>query len=390
MKKKMLIWESAAFVSGGQRMTLLIIDDLRDQYDIMVIVPEEGELTRELRMRNLSYVLAAPQRMDKGHKSLVSMLEYMKMSIISTRVGYKVAQHFKPSVIYAPGPAALPWAAFVGADLRIPVLWHLHHLFEDGKTLKLLNISAKLPKRMAVIAVSQAVAEQISVNSPVHVFYNPVDCDLYANGDLTIALDQLRQIDSDAANRLIIDRDSIVVGCIGLIQPSKRQHAVIDLAKKLGRNESDHFEFLLVGKALEDSLDYAEQITKNASEVAGGAHVTLVGYHSDINNWLKLMDAIIISSVEGFPLVGLEAMAAGVPLLCIDEGGAAELVRMSGAGLLFSREEAEDEIREKILRLTSDSRFSANATAFAKKMSVQSYTERINELVALLIDGVAE
>lgn len=84
------------------------------------------------------------------------------------------------------GRAALPWSAVCGTLFHKPVIWHLHHIFLDGATKKLLNICSNWKSVQKIIAVSNCVGNQIvdeGAHKKVEVIYNPVDVEKYANGD---------------------------------------------------------------------------------------------------------------------------------------------------------------------------------------------------------------
>ncbi len=66
--------------------------------------------------------------------------------------------------------------------------------------------------------------------------------------------------------------------------------------------------------------------------------------HSELYGILAELDAVVVPSIwhENLPTVGLNAIAAGVPLLVSDVGGLLELVDDYDCGLSFRRGDAED------------------------------------------------
>ena len=80
--------------------------------------------------------------------------------------------------------------------MRKPVIWHLHHIFLDEATKKLLNICGKLKCVRTIIAVSNCVGDQIvseKAHRKVKVLYNPVDIEKYANGNADNVLAEVEQ-----------------------------------------------------------------------------------------------------------------------------------------------------------------------------------------------------
>ena len=66
-------------------------------------------------------------------------------------------------------------------------------------------------------------------------------------------------------------------------------------------------------------------------------HVIFLGRRNDIPDLLKMIDILIIpSAFEGFPLAGLAAAAAGVPVIACDAAGAEEFIRVSRDGVTFA------------------------------------------------------
>lgn len=105
-----------------------------------------------------------------------------------------VIRKLKPDILYAPGPAALPWSAVCGTLSHKPVIWHLHHIFLDGATKKLLNMCGNWKSVREIIAVSNCVGDQIvnpDAHKKVRVLYNPVDVEKYANGDSSKIINEL-------------------------------------------------------------------------------------------------------------------------------------------------------------------------------------------------------
>lgn len=184
--KKILIWETLSTVSGGQKMTLTVLDILADKFEFCCLIPAEGMMSKELKERNIQYVLMGDQTLPTGVKGKRVFFRYGVMSIKNIWKSLGVIRKYKPDLLYAPGPAALPWSAVCGILSRKPVIWHLHHIFLDNATRKLLNICGNWKSVRAIIAVSNCVGDQIVsgiARKKVKVIYNPVDVEKYANGD---------------------------------------------------------------------------------------------------------------------------------------------------------------------------------------------------------------
>lgn len=195
-KKRLLVWETLGTISGGQKMTLTVLDMLKDEYEPLCLIPTEGMLTDELEKRGIPYILMGDQTLPTGVKGKQVVVRYGRMSLKNICKSLRVVWKYKPDILYCPGPAALPWSAICGSITRKPVIWHLHHIFLDSATKKLLNICGKWKSVRRIIAVSNCVGDQIvsdKVHRKVEVLYNPVDVQKYANGNADRILSEVEQ-----------------------------------------------------------------------------------------------------------------------------------------------------------------------------------------------------
>lgn len=80
-KKKVLVWETLATVSGGQKMTLTVMDMLSDKFEFCCLIPAEGMMSEELKKRNIPYVLMGDQTLPTGVKGKQVIFRYGWMSV---------------------------------------------------------------------------------------------------------------------------------------------------------------------------------------------------------------------------------------------------------------------------------------------------------------------
>lgn len=195
-KKKVLVWETLATVSGGQKMTLAVMEMLAQEYTFCCLTPAEGMLSAELKKRGIPYRLMGDQTLPAGVKGKRGIARYGWLSVVNIRKSMAAIQAYQPDLLYAPGPAALPWSAVCGALSGRPVIWHLHHVFLDGAARKLLNLCGGWKTVKQIIAVSHCVGDQIThpkARRKVKVLYNPVDLKKYAGGDAARIRAELEQ-----------------------------------------------------------------------------------------------------------------------------------------------------------------------------------------------------
>ena len=369
---KVLIWETSHLIGGGQQMSLVIANILREKYHVEFLIPKTGPLSNRLNKENISYRCLGNQILSLGVKKKTDIFKYCWMSIKSI---FKFLRSYcinKPDIIYVPGPAALPWGAICGMLIRRPVVWHLHHLFEDGGTKKLLNILSNLSSIRTIIGVSDCVRDQltsIKIKHKLITMYNPIDRSKYKNGKAKKIFEEVS----------LTPGQQILIGHVGIIQEAKRQEFVIRVvAEILKRGYSVHA--LLVGSARTETMDYEQALHKLVKDLDLEEYIHFMGQRQDVADILAAVDVVIIPSIEGLSLVGLEALAAGKPIVSSEAGGSRELVEKSKAGIYFSSSndviKAADAII-KILRPEIKQELYNNSIRFTEQQSYEKYQKFI-------------
>jgi glycosyltransferase involved in cell wall biosynthesis len=83
-------------------------------------------------------------------------------------------------------------------------------------------------------------------------------------------------------------------------------------------------------------------------------NVRFLGFRSDPRALIELLDVLVVPSLtEGAPLVVLEAMAAGVPIVASAVGGIPDQIRHEGEGLLVPPGDPEA-LGDAVLKLLRD------------------------------------
>lgn len=356
-------------------MTLTVIDMMREEYDFCCLIPQEGRLSDELTKRGIPYILMGDQTLPTGVKGKQVIFRYGWMSLKNIAKSLKAIRSFKPEMLYCPGPAALPWSAVCGSLTHKPVIWHLHHIFLDGATKKLLNMCGKWKTVKKIIAVSNCVGDQITNESAykkVEVLYNPVDYERYSTGDAKTVKSELEE-----KVGFSLDESKTIIGHIALIQRSKRQDFVLDVIaglKKQGLKPVGIF----AGEARES--EYLEEVKQKATSLGIYDQVVFLGRRNDVPDLLNLIDVLMIpSAFEGFPLAGLEAASAGVPVAACNVAGAEEFIRVSGDGECFEENDVQNAINainqilaNKGVMIKEGKKFASNLTEIKYKRKISA------------------
>lgn len=129
------------------------------------------------------------------------------------------------------------------------------------------------------------------------------------------------------------------VAFVGRLVPVKRPDIFIEMARRLLLRDSEigevNFYVFGDGPLLSDMRHLANdyRITK---------HVKFLGHSEDIYQLLKGMDVVVLcSDGEGLPMVLLESMVLGVPIVAHAVGAIPDLLAHGGAGTLVTKHDPE-------------------------------------------------
>jgi glycosyltransferase involved in cell wall biosynthesis len=131
-----------------------------------------------------------------------------------------------------------------------------------------------------------------------------------------------------------IPPEARVLGSVGRFAPEKDYPLLVRATAPL---LGPRTRLLIVGDGSEMTAVRAEVAAHNVE-----AFVSLTGARDDVPRYLAAMDVFVLSSrMEGMPLVVLEAMAAGLPVVASAVGGLPKLIQDGQTGFLVPPQDAE-------------------------------------------------
>ena len=129
------------------------------------------------------------------------------------------------------------------------------------------------------------------------------------------------------------DKSDWTLGVIALFRPRKGLEVLLESLALL-RNRGLPVRLRAVGSF--ETQDYENRIRHLAGQLNLDSAIDWVGFASDIDGELAQMDLFVLPSLfgEGLPMVVLEAMSAGLPVVATAVSGVPEAVRDGVEGLL--------------------------------------------------------
>lgn len=157
------------------------------------------------------------------------------------------------------------------------------------------------------------------------------------------------------------------LGFIGRLSFEKGPDLFLDTVIPLLK-ENKNIQALILG----DGPEY-QQIENKIKQHGLTQRIKLLGYQENISDWLVQLSILVISSrTEGTPMVLLEAMQAGVPVVAFAVGGIPDVIAHNQQGLLAEALNT-DELRQNILHILEDPKLSTLLANNAKQRQLSHY-----------------
>jgi glycosyltransferase involved in cell wall biosynthesis len=208
---------------------------------------------------------------------------------------------------------------------RRPIVWHMRDLpSKRGDARNLLDRLFKIVKP-GIIAISQAVADDLSppFAARTRVVYNGIDLDAFDARKLAVS-----DLPPAEAGTLI--------GTISHLIPWKGQDVFLYAAAQLLRRHPEA-RFLIVGDPIFQFRQERERLEGIARYLGISDRVVFAGHREDVPAVLASLDIFALPSLyEPFGRVLIEAMAASRPIVASRAGGVPEIVLDGQTGILVT------------------------------------------------------
>jgi glycosyltransferase involved in cell wall biosynthesis len=150
-------------------------------------------------------------------------------------------------------------------------------------------------------------------------------------------------------NQLGIKTNELAVFFIGRLSEEKNPDVFLKVANKIISNRKENnIKFFIIGDGV-----MRPEIEKTISDI-NSPNIKYLGYQSEVARYLSAADIFVLpSSVEGFPLSILEAMAMKVAVISSDVGAVSEVLEKDVDGFIVTPGSV-NEIKDAILYLNND------------------------------------
>jgi len=339
-RRRILIAVHSAKLGGAERMALLEAEYLKARFELLLSVPEgpmrepfaeQGELVAWTETLPLWGASAARW----SRSCLRTLWDAAAMARLIRRREVELVLT-NSSVCVAPVLAA--------RLARVPVVVHARDVPKSRLAPLVMAVQGKLAS--TVIVITDGLVRYFRAGSRTRIARIP-------DGIVIPELAPIRQCSSFGS--------PLKLCLVGALDPRKGQDlAIAALAELRRRGQVASLE--LVGRELDE--DFARSLRAQADRLGVGDAVSFQGEVDGIGAHLQSADIVIAPSRgEWTPLVLMEALAHGKPVVAARVGGVSDVVHDHESGLLVAPE-SPTELANAIVELSRDP---AEAAAMARR-----------------------
>jgi len=350
--RRVLIAVSQFRPGGAERLVAHLAFGLQGRgHPVTLIVLEEtGPWAEELRTQGVAVIGLG----SRNARDLVALMRLRK--VLKTKTPDVINVHDRWSLPYV---RAARWRA--GGT---PVVFSAHGLMYGEPERAGLKFRWAMRGVSAMTAVSEEVCDR-------HARFFGWDgrVDIIPNA---VPDGRPPEVTRQAVCReLGLPADTFVFLAVGNARPEKAFENLVDAAARLPRTPGARPFTVLIAGALAESLYCRDLVARHEASGLGNA-VRFLGYRDDVPALLLAADAFVLSSrSEGLPMVVLEAMMAGLPVVATRVGGVPDAV--GDCGLLVEPERPEA-LAEAMQRLMDDPLLAADLGRRARERARREYS----------------
>jgi glycosyltransferase involved in cell wall biosynthesis len=307
-----------AFVShvgrrgGGAELTLaLVLERAPPEIQCVAIVFEDGEFADTLRALGLRVIVVPFSSALVNSKREAFLRPILEVPLGALRLA-KVLRDENVELVYTNSMKAHFIAGAAARLIRRPCVFSFHD-FHRGLALRSLRWAAWLFSRER-IACSAALADDMAVGRTA-VIYPALDIGAYRDLPSREA----------ALAKLGLPADLPVVALVGRINRWKGHDRFVRIAARV--NARVPARFVIVGAPVFRDADFVPELEALARENGLGERLRFITWLDDVRDvYAAAAVNTNCSTREPFGRTIAEAAAAGVPSVCFDDSGAAEMI----------------------------------------------------------------
>ena len=343
---KILFYNHTSQVSGAERVLLLLLARLRrDRFEPVLLCPAEGKLQSNARSIGV-HCESVDQLEARFTWRPARLLRYLASFVSVVRRVRARVNESRPELIHANSIRAGLVVSTATIGLGIPIIWHIHDLLPAHPLSTLVRLFVLLRPPVRIVAVSRASGNSLRGTLlrwfPVRVEVTTIHNAVHKHEDSEELRADLEAPRAPQTRTLALRKELRVraadplIGVVGSLIPGKGQLELIT-AFAVVLKRIPNAVLLIIGSAIFNRGDgYRERLTAEARALGIVDRVKFMEQRDDVPAIMRSLDLLVLNSKsEACPLVVLEGLACGVPVLSTAVGGVPELITHGENGWLI-------------------------------------------------------
>jgi glycosyltransferase involved in cell wall biosynthesis len=152
-----------------------------------------------------------------------------------------------------------------------------------------------------------------------------------------------------------IPENAFILVLVALLRPRKGVEVIIKAANLVLEHFPDVYLLIVGNDDISEDPDYGTKLRALTSELCIEQKVIFTGFRDDVPAILKQSNIMVLPSLfgEGLPMVILEAMALGIPVVASNIEGIPEIIEDGVNGFLVNPGDVE-ELSNKVIQVLKD------------------------------------
>ena len=218
----------------------------------------------------------------------------------------------------------------------------------------------------AVIAVSRHTAGALTMKGLHQPFVRHIH-----NGIDMVNIRATRS-SNDVRRELGVGTDTPLVATVGRLTAVKAQDDFLRAARLIGTQDG-RFRFVVVGEGPEEAA-----LRRLATDLGIEDRVIFTGGRRDVYDLIAAMDVFVLPSLaEGMPMVLLEAMTLGTPVVATAVGGVPELIEHNVNGVLVRPRDPRS-LADACITVASNRLWARSLAASARETVAEGFSQQAN------------
>ena len=242
------------------------------------------------------------------------------------------AKETNANVLHAHTPRSAMIASFVAKRCKLPWVYHVHSPAARDSTRAIVNHVKNWLELYALRSADHIITVSKSLRREM------LSRGHSRNKITAVANGVAEQPPIDPTSRL--EQGHWKLGMVALVRPRKGIEVLLEAIAKL-KDEKNRITLEVIGGF--ESPEYESSIRGLIDSLNLGGIVNLRGFTKDVPSVMRTLDAMVLPSLfgEGMPMVVLEALACGVPVIATRVEGTPEVIRHGQEGLLALPQNAD-------------------------------------------------